>query len=124
MTSPKLRFSIVTDDYSKSVSLYRDAIGLQMAPPCNPLAIFRLGEIGDILLEVCQRECGAELVAHDFVDERVSGLVVTKVFGDIGTLNATVEAAIAAGARTVEHTDGGAQLVDFNGVAWSFVCYS
>lgn len=117
MNERRIRFSVPTDDIERSVSLYRDALGLAMRPICNPIAMFPLGEAE---LEICHREKSKELLGFEFSASQCTNLLISLVFDTQEEARRAEAAALNCGA--VARPGVGSPLEkcfqDFNGVNW------
>lgn len=118
MRDRQVRFSIITDDIEKSISLYRDALGLDMRPICNAIAMFPLGVAE---FEVCHREASKQLLDFKLDGELASGLLISLSLGSEEQVDKAVKAALQYGATSVnnESNSNSRILKDFNGVIWS-----
>lgn len=116
----KIRFSITTNDLERSISLYRDALGLDMRPLSNAIALFPLGVAE---FEVADSRDSRNLVEAEFDTAGTSGLVITLEFSSEARRNDVLEKAVAMGAERVLPLEEwhSPALVDFNGVRWSLL---
>lgn len=124
MRERQIRFSVVTDDLEKSISLYRDALGLRMRPICNAIAMFPLGAAE---FEVCQREATKELLDFEFPGQRANGLLISLSLDTEQQLQGMLEAAVNCGATRIDDREPASKthlLRDFNGVTWSITVAS
>jgi L-amino acid N-acyltransferase len=114
----QFRFSIVTDDFEKSVSLYKDALSLKMTPISGPIAMFPLGMAE---FEVCLRESAKDVLDYQFPAERADGILISLKFDSDIQLNHALESALACGATQLESQSrpNAVRIRDFNGVSWS-----
>ena len=117
MKERQVRFSIVTDDINRSISLYKDAIGLAMRPICNPIAMFSFGVCE---FEVCQRGASQSLLQFDFEAAQTSGLLVSLALDSEAELERAEKAALKSGAIPFpeECSSNTRCFRDFNGVNW------
>jgi len=117
MRERQIRFSIVTDDITKSISLYRDALGLDTRPISNAIAMFPLGVAE---FEVCERSAARELLRFEFDTEHTSGLLISLVFDSEPQMDKSVKAALQSGATLLNNdiAPNARYLKDFNGVSW------
>ena len=120
MLKEKIRFSIATTDIQRSVSLYRDILGLKMRPLCNPIAMFPIGQAE---FEVCHREATKDLLGFEFDKPESGGISIALTVDSEKDVGRIADAAIREGAKLLEGSfDGEKVFKDFNGVIWSVRC--
>ena len=117
MNSRKIVISTLTSDIGKSTLLYRDALGLAMRPPCNPIAMFPLG---DVELQVCAKQASEDLIGVDFSSVNTCGVAVTLSLGSFEALEVAERAALRLGCESRPTKDASKErcFLDFNGVTW------
>lgn len=112
----RVRFSIVTDDVTRSVELYQGALGLGMRALSNPILMFPLGEAE---FEVCHRGATQDLLQYDMADVQVDGILISLRYATESRMNAAAERAIEIGATPIGRVESKSwSLRDFNGVRW------
>lgn len=121
MRERHIRFSITTDDIKRSISFYKDALGLTMRPICNPIAMFSFGAAE---FEVCLRECSKELLEFEFAETQANGLLISLALETEAELERAEKAALHAGAVSCPEgcSPQNRCFRDFNGVNWLLSC--
>src|SRR4051794_1179048 len=116
MSERSIRFSVLTDDFQRSVTLYRDVLGFPMRPLCNPIAMFSFGAAE---FEVCQKECAGDLLGVQPGGPPAGGLLISVEFDEESQITALAKKVLKLGAQRFETTvPADLAFRDFNGIVW------
>ena len=113
-----VRFTVVTDDFKKSIEFYQDVLGLKMRPPCSGVAMFDLHPSGGILFECCLRSFAMDLVTAEFQPGSVSGTAITLQCENQEKLDFLLNRLRSRGLEVSEASSSTYRFTDFNGVIW------
>ena len=116
MIERRVCFSVLTNDLSRSIALYRDALGLDMRAFSNAILMFPLGTSE---FQVCLKSHTKELLDFEFDNNHTQGVLISLRFDSEAQMNEAAEAALAVGASLVGQSGNTSwSLEDFNGVSW------
>ena len=111
----RVRFTIVTDDFEKSIKLYRDALGLEMRLLSHPIAMFPLGTAD---FEICDREHAKTFVGIEGSQLGGAGAVLSLKVASLAKAKKMIDAALDQGAEELNNSAVPKlrTLKDFNGL--------